>query len=92
MIIINTPHNPSGQVFSANDLQQLVAVTRNTDIIILSDEVYEHVVLTVNRTTVWLHPQLAERSVIISSFGKPITLPDGAWVLCCAGGTDGRDL
>ncbi|MDR9963554.1 aminotransferase class I/II-fold pyridoxal phosphate-dependent enzyme [Enterobacter cloacae subsp. cloacae] len=42
-------------MFSANDLQQLVAVTRNTDIIILSDEVYEHVVLTVNRTTVWPH-------------------------------------
>ena len=44
MIIINTPHNPSGQVFSADDLQQLAALTRNTDIVILSDEVYEHVV------------------------------------------------
>ncbi len=44
MIIINTPHNPSGQVFSASDLEQLAALTRNTDIIILSDEVYEHVV------------------------------------------------
>ena len=80
MIIINTPHNPSGQVFSANDLQQLVAVTRNTDIIILSDEVYEHVVLTVNRTTVWLHIR-SWRSVASLSLPseKPITLPDGAW-------------
>lgn len=71
MIIINTPHNPSGQVFSAEDLQQLVAVTRNTDIIILSDEVYEHVVFDGEpHHGMATHPQLAERSVIISSFGK----------------------
>ncbi len=71
MIIINTPHNPSGQVFSANDLQQLAALTRNTDIIILSDEVYEHVVFDGEpHHGMATHPQLAERSVIISSFGK----------------------
>ena len=71
MIIINTPHNPSGQVFSADDLQQLAALTRNTDIIILSDEVYEHVVFDGEpHHGMATHPQLAERSVIISSFGK----------------------
>jgi aspartate/methionine/tyrosine aminotransferase len=71
MIIVNTPHNPSGQVFSANDLQQLAAITRNTDIIILSDEVYEHVVFDGEpHHGMATHPQLAERSVIISSFGK----------------------
>ena len=71
MIIINTPHNPSGQVFSADDLQQLAALTRNTDIVILSDEVYEHVVFDEQpHHGMATHPQLAQRSVIISSFGK----------------------
>ncbi|AIR01606.1 pyridoxal phosphate-dependent aminotransferase [Pluralibacter gergoviae] len=71
MIIINTPHNPSGQVFSADDLQQLASLTRNTDIVILSDEVYEHVVFDgAPHCGMATHPQLAERSVIVSSFGK----------------------
>ncbi len=71
MIIVNTPHNPSGQVFSAADLHQLAALTRHTDIIILSDEVYEHVVFDGEpHHGMATHPQLAERSVIISSFGK----------------------
>jgi 2-keto-4-methylthiobutyrate aminotransferase apoenzyme (EC 2.6.1.-) len=71
MIIVNTPHNPSGKVFSADDLNQLAAITRNTDIVILSDEVYEHVVFDGEpHHGMATHPQLAERSVIISSFGK----------------------
>ncbi|MDX6022362.1 pyridoxal phosphate-dependent aminotransferase [Scandinavium sp. V105_16] len=71
MIIINTPHNPSGKVFDANDLQQLAALTHNNDIVILSDEVYEHVVFDGQpHHGMATHPQLAERSVIISSFGK----------------------
>ncbi|WEF26207.1 pyridoxal phosphate-dependent aminotransferase [Klebsiella aerogenes] len=71
MIIINTPHNPSGQVLSADDLTALAALTRNTDIVILSDEVYEHVVFDGEKHHgMATHPQLAERSVIISSFGK----------------------
>ena len=71
MIIINTPHNPSGQVFSAQDLDMLAELTRNTDIIILSDEVYEHIVFDGERHHgMATHPALAERSVIVSSFGK----------------------
>ncbi|ROP62226.1 aspartate/methionine/tyrosine aminotransferase [Enterobacter sp. BIGb0383] len=71
MIIVNTPHNPSGQVFSKDDLEQLASVTRNTDIVILSDEVYEHVVFDGEaHHGMATHPQLAERSVIVSSFGK----------------------
>jgi aspartate/methionine/tyrosine aminotransferase len=71
MIIINTPHNPSGQVFNAHDLEMLAALTRNTDIIILSDEVYEHIVFDGERHHgMATHPALAERSVIVSSFGK----------------------
>lgn len=71
MIIVNTPHNPSGQVFSAQDLEMLAELTRNTDIIILSDEVYEHIVFDGDRHHgMATHPALAERSVIVSSFGK----------------------
>lgn len=71
MIIINTPHNPSGQVLSAHDLAELAAITRQTDILILSDEVYEHVVFDgAAHHGMATHPQLAERSVIVSSFGK----------------------
>jgi methionine aminotransferase len=71
MIIVNTPHNPSGQVFSADDLEQLARLTRNTDIVILSDEVYEHVVFDGQpHHGMATHPQLAQRSVIVSSFGK----------------------
>ncbi|MCE0845430.1 pyridoxal phosphate-dependent aminotransferase [Buttiauxella sp. A2-C1_F] len=71
MIIVNTPHNPSGQVFSAQDLEMLAELTRNTDIIILSDEVYEHIVFDGERHHgMATHPALAERSVIVSSFGK----------------------
>lgn len=71
MIIVNTPHNPSGQVFSRNDLDQLAALTRNTNIVILSDEVYEHVVFDGEaHHGMATHPQLGERSVIVSSFGK----------------------
>lgn len=71
MIIVNTPHNPSGQVFSAQDLDMLAELTRNTNIIILSDEVYEHIVFDGERHHgMATHPALAERSVIVSSFGK----------------------
>ena len=71
MIIINTPHNPSGQVLSADDLNQLAMLIRNTDIVVLSDEVYEHVVFDGEKHHgMATHPRLAERSVIISSFGK----------------------
>lgn len=71
MIIINTPHNPSGQVFSAKDLAQLAALTRNSDIIVLSDEVYEHILFDGRRHHgMATHPELAQRSVIVASFGK----------------------
>lgn len=71
MIIINSPHNPTGSVFSEHDIERLTALTRNTDIVILSDEVYEHVVFDGDiHHSMARHPQLAERSVIVSSFGK----------------------
>ena len=71
MIIINTPHNPSGQVLNAADLDQLAALTRNTDIVVLSDEVYEHIVFDgQTHCGMATHAELAQRSVVVSSFGK----------------------
>lgn len=71
MIIINTPHNPSSQVLSREDLEQLAAITRNSDIVVLSDEVYEHILFDGRKHHgMATHPELAQRSVIVSSFGK----------------------
>ena len=71
MIIINTPHNPTGSVLSAADMMKLEKLTNKTDIIILSDEVYEHIIFDgLEHQSVARYPKLAERSVIVSSFGK----------------------
>jgi len=71
MIIVNTPHNPTATIFCDADIERLKAVTRNTDIVILSDEVYEHVVFDdAKHHSMACHRELAERSVIVSSFGK----------------------
>lgn len=73
MIIINSPHNPAGSILSAADLGKLEKLTKNSDIIIISDEVYEHMVFD-GRThhSVLTNPKLAERSFVISSFGKTV--------------------
>ena len=71
MIIINTPHNPSGAVLTASDMAKLEKITKNTDILILSDEVYEHILFDGEvHQSVAKYPKLAERSFIVSSFGK----------------------
>ena len=70
MILINTPHNPSGAVLSAADLDELASIVRDTGIVVLSDEVYEHIVYEGAHESVLRHPELAERSIVVSSFGK----------------------
>jgi methionine aminotransferase len=71
MILINSPHNPSGAVWSADDMAALERTVAGTDIVIVSDEVYEHVVFDGARhESVLRYPRLAERSFVISSFGK----------------------
>lgn len=71
LIIINSPHNPTGSVLSKDDILRLEQLTKNTDIVILSDEVYEHLIYD-NREfqSVCRFPGLAERSFVIGSFGK----------------------
>lgn len=71
MILVNSPHNPSGAVFDAADLDALAAITRDSDIVVLSDEVYEHIVFDGRRHLSLVgHPELRARSIVVSSFGK----------------------
>ncbi|MGA9343086.1 MAG: pyridoxal phosphate-dependent aminotransferase [Rhodanobacteraceae bacterium] len=71
LILINTPHNPCGSIFDESDLDALAEITRDTDILVLSDEVYEHIVFDgALHQSVLRRPELAERSFVVSSFGK----------------------
>ena len=71
MIIINSPHNPTGAVLRRNDLLQLEKLTAKTDIIVLSDEVYEHLIYDgLEHESVCRYPELARRSLVVGSFGK----------------------
>ncbi len=71
MLILNSPHNPTGSVLSAEDIQSLRSLVAGTDILILSDEVYEHIVFGGQRhESILRYPDLADRSFVISSFGK----------------------
>lgn len=70
-IVINTPHNPTATVWSRGDLDQLAALLRNTNIILISDEVYEHMVYDGEaHHSVASVAALAERAFVVSSFGK----------------------
>jgi methionine transaminase len=71
MIIVNSPHNPTGSLLSTEDLRELASVTADSDIIVLSDEVYEHIAFSPDgHQSVARLPELAARSLIVSSFGK----------------------
>lgn len=71
MILINTPHNPTGSVLSATDMMHLDRITRNTNIVVMSDEVYEHLIFDgIRHESACYYPELASRSFVIGSFGK----------------------
>jgi len=70
-IIINTPHNPSATTWTAEEMQSLAELLRNTHVLLISDEVYEHMVFDgADHQSVARFPELAARSLVISSFGK----------------------
>ena len=71
MIMINTPNNPTGSAFSKDDMLSLAKIVKDKDIVIVSDEVYEHITFDgVRHESIARYPELACRSFIISSFGK----------------------
>jgi methionine aminotransferase len=71
MIILNSPHNPTGAVLIAEDRQSLASIVEDTGILLLGDEVYEHIIFDGQRHESLLrYPELSSRSLVVSSFGK----------------------
>jgi methionine aminotransferase len=70
-IMVNSPHNPTGAIWSMEDLDAFAAIVKGTNILVVSDEVYEHIVFDgAKHASVLLHPELRKRSFICGSFGK----------------------
>ena len=71
ILILNSPHNPAGAVLGPDDIRALTEIVRGSDLLIVSDEVYEHIIFdAVQHESMARHPELAARSFIIGSFGK----------------------
>jgi methionine transaminase len=71
VIVMNTPHNPTGMMWTPEDVAELGRVLQSTDAVVISDEVYEHIVFDGARhESLARYPEIAERAVVISSFGK----------------------
>ncbi|MGM9475705.1 methionine aminotransferase [Pedobacter sp. GSP4] len=71
MIILNSPQNPTGSILSESDMEALIKLISGTDILILSDEVYEHLIYDGQKhQSVMLYPELKKRSFVVASFGK----------------------
>ncbi len=71
VVLVNSPHNPTGTVLTADDIGALAGIVEGTGITVVSDEVYEHITFDgVRHESVARHPALASRAVVISSFGK----------------------
>src|ERR1700712_1809310 len=72
MIILNSPHNPTAPILTKEDIDELSALVKNQDILILSDEVYEHLIYDgETHHGMARYPELQQRSFIVASFGKP---------------------
>jgi methionine aminotransferase len=71
LLIINSPHNPTGAILSPADIRELTTLVAGTDLLIVSDEVYEHIIFDgAQHESMARHPELAMRSFIVGSFGK----------------------
>lgn len=70
LIIINSPHNPSGAILSESDLNTLSEIAKKHDLFILSDEVYEHIIFDNKHQSVLKYPALKDKSIAVFSFGK----------------------
>jgi methionine aminotransferase len=71
VIMLNSPHNPTGAVLGEEDMKQLASIVKDTNIFILSDEVYEHLIFdNIPHQSILRYPELLERSFVCFSFGK----------------------
>jgi len=85
LIIVNTPHNPTGTLFSENDIAQLQKITNGTKINILSDEAFENIIYGQKKhISVLSNANLAERSIVVSSLGKTFNVPGWKIGYCVA--------
>lgn len=85
MVIINTPQNPTGTVLSKGDMLKLQELLEGTDIMVLSDEVYEHIIFDDEKHhSACLFPDLKARSFIVASFGKTFHITGWKSGYCCA--------
>ncbi len=84
LIILNTPHNPTGTVWTADDMAALARLVRNTDIVLLGDEVYEHIIFSGPHESLVRHAELRERSFVVSSFGKTFHITGWKIAYCLA--------
>jgi methionine aminotransferase len=85
LVVVNTPHNPTGRIWRESEMRGLADLLRGSDVLVLADEVYEHIVFDGARhESVARHPELARRSFLVSSFGK--TFHTTGWKVgyCCA--------
>lgn len=93
MIIINSPHNPTGTILSEGDLQRLKKIVNGTNIRILSDEVFEHFIFGNNQHQSILQiPELYRRSIVVSSFGKLFNIPGWKIGYCIAPGNISKEI
>ncbi len=84
-IVINSPHNPTGSILKEDDIKELEKIVRGTDIFLISDEVYEHIVFDSKKHLSFAgYDELAKRSFIISSFGKTFHTTGWKMGYCCA--------
>jgi methionine aminotransferase len=85
LLMLNSPHNPSAAVLSPADLDALESVVRGTDVLLLSDEVYEHIMFDgLEHQSLARRPALAERAFVVSSFAKTFHATGWKVGYCCA--------
>ena len=74
LILLNTPHNPTGKVFSRDELAHIASLAAEHDLLVVTDEVYEHIVFEGEHLPIAAFPQMAERTVTVSSAGKTFSV------------------
>ena len=91
-ILVNTPHNPTGKVFSREELEAIAGLCRERDVLCITDEVYEHLVYDGKHVPMATLPGMRERTITISSFGKTFSLTGWkiGWAAAAAAADRGR--
>ncbi|MEO1511629.1 MAG: aminotransferase class I/II-fold pyridoxal phosphate-dependent enzyme, partial [Planctomycetota bacterium] len=84
-ILLNTPHNPTGKVFEREELEQIAAVARDRDLVVISDEVYDRLVFEGEHIPIATLDGMRERTITIGSFGKTFSLTGWkiGWAIAC---------